>query len=240
MPVRYKFAISFLVAGIWFFLSAYIARPWIESLSGAIGFVPSIAIILFIALIPGFLNAMLLSSILLDSPPPLRLDVSYPPVSILIAAYNEEKSLPETFRGIAGQDYPNEIEVIVVDDGSEDNTVGVVKSLGYGNVKLVSNDHGGKASALNEGLELVSNDIVVTIDADTFLHPQALRRVVARLITDPPHTGAVAGCVLAKNSRSSFMARMQEWDYFAAITSVKRQQGLYPGNARGPGSFQRF
>jgi len=90
-------------------------------------------------------------------------------------------------------------------------------------------EHGGKAHALNEGLVHISNEIVVTIDADTFLHKEAIRRIVTRLITDPSNTAAVAGTVLVKNSRSTFMARLQEWDYFTAIASVKRQQSLYQG-----------
>ena len=56
---------------------------------------------------------------------------------------------------------------------------------------MVKANHGGKARALNEGLKHIKNDIVICIDADTYLQPQALRRIVARFITDPPNTGAV-------------------------------------------------
>lgn len=109
-------------------------------------------------------------------------------MSILIAAYNEADNVGETFRGIIGQDYPEEIEVVVVDDGSIDNTVEVLEAVKYSNLKIVRASHGGKAAALNRGLEAVSNNILVTIDADAFLHPQAIRRIVARLVTDPPGT----------------------------------------------------
>lgn len=53
----------------------------------------------------------------------------------------------------------------------------------------------------------MSNGILITIDADTFLHPQALRRIVSRLLTGPPGTAAVAGKVLVINSRESLMSR---------------------------------
>jgi biofilm PGA synthesis N-glycosyltransferase PgaC len=240
LPVTAKFLVSTFVAVTWFGVSLGLARPWLGDLSEVTGATPAFLIILFIALIPGFLNAHLLSSVLLDSPPPLRTDLEFPPISLLIAAYNEAENLPETFRGIALQDYPAGMEIIVVDDGSTDRTMEILGGGGLPNLKVVPARHGGKAQALNEGLKHVSNELVVCIDADTFLHPQALRRIVARLLTDPPHTAAVAGCVLVKNSRASFLARMQEWDYFTGIASAKRQQALYQGTLVAQGAFSVF
>jgi biofilm PGA synthesis N-glycosyltransferase PgaC len=157
-----------------------------------------------------------------------------------MAAYNEAENLPETFRGIKEQNYPGELEIIAVDDGSSDDTVKVLKSFELPNLKIVQATHGGKARALNEGLKSVSNEIVVCIDADTFLHPQALKRIVARMMTDPKDTAAVAGCVLVKNSRATFMTMLQEWDYFTGIASAKRQQSLYQGTLVAQGAFSAF
>lgn len=240
VPVKLKFLIATSVAVLWLLLSLYLAQPWLEDLSLVVGRVPAILIIALIALIPGFLNAHILTSVLLDAPPPLPEDQALPPVSILIAAYNEADNIPETFRGIRGQDYPSEIEIVVVDDGSTDSTREILASLDIPHLKVVEADHGGKAKALNEGLKHATNDIVVCIDADTYLHPQAVRRIVTRLLTDPPHTAAVAGCVLAKNSRDSFMAKLQEWDYFTGIASAKRQQSLYQGTLVAQGAFSAF
>jgi biofilm PGA synthesis N-glycosyltransferase PgaC len=240
IPVRVKFLVSTAAALLWFSLSLYLAQPWLQDLSSVVGRVPATVIILLIALIPGFLNAHMLTSVLLDAPPPLPLDQPLPPISLLIAAYNEADNLSETFRGILAQDYPAPVEIIVVDDGSNDSTREVLASLGLPNLKTVLASHGGKALALNQGLKHVTNDLVVCIDADTFLHPQALRRIVSRLISDPPHTAAVAGCVLVKNSRASFMAKLQEWDYFTGIASAKRQQSLYQGTLVAQGAFSAF
>jgi poly-beta-1,6-N-acetyl-D-glucosamine synthase len=132
------------------------------------------------------------------------------------------------------------VQVIVVDDGSTDGTVEILSSLKLPNLQIVRAHHGGKARALNRGLKDVTNEIVVTIDADTFLHPQALKRIVARLLSDPRGTAAVAGCVLVKNSRESFMAGLQEWDYFTGIASAKRQQSLYQGTLVAQGAFSAF
>jgi poly-beta-1,6-N-acetyl-D-glucosamine synthase len=240
LPVRSKFLISTAVSCLWFYVSWSLAQPWLQDLAGVLGYTPAVVTIFFIALVPGFLNAHVLSSVLLDKPPPLRFDFHFPPVSILIAAYNEADNLAETFRGIRGQNYSGTVEIIVVDDGSTDKTVDVLKSLNMSNLKIIQAHHGGKARALNEGLKYVSNEIVVCIDADTFLHSQALKRVVARFLSDPADTAAVAGCVLVKNSRSTFMTRLQEWDYFTGISSAKRQQSLYQGTLVAQGAFSAF
>jgi biofilm PGA synthesis N-glycosyltransferase PgaC len=240
LPVRSKFLISTTFACLWFYVSWHLAQPWLQELAGVVGYTPALVMIFFIALLPGFLNAHILSSVFLDKPPPLRFDLNFPPVSLLIAAYNEADNITETFRGIKSQDYPGTVEIIVVDDGSTDNTVDVLKSFNMPNLRIVQANHGGKARALNEGLKHVSNQIVVCIDADTFLHPQALKRIVARFLTDPADTAAVAGCVLVKNSRSTFMTRLQEWDYFTGIASAKRQQSLYQGTLVAQGAFSAF
>jgi biofilm PGA synthesis N-glycosyltransferase PgaC len=240
LPVRSKFFLSTFAACLWLTCSLILARPWLHELSAVVGQLPAFLIIFFIALLPGFLNAHILFSVILDKPPPLRLDLSYPPISLLMAAYNEAENLPETFRGIKEQNYPGELEIIAVDDGSSDDTVKVLKSFELPNLKIVQATHGGKARALNEGLKSVSNEIVVCIDADTFLHPQALKRIVARMMTDPKDTAAVAGCVLVKNSRATFMTMLQEWDYFTGIASAKRQQSLYQGTLVAQGAFSAF
>lgn len=240
VPVKIKFLLATGFALAWFSLSLVLAQPWMHDLSGVVGDVPAFIIILFIALIPGFLNAHIVASIAMDSPPYLPLDIEYPPVTVLMAAYNEANNIRETFRGLVGQDYPAPVKIIVVDDGSTDRTVEILRVLNLPNLEIVKAEHGGKARALNEGLRQVHTEIVVTIDADTFLHPQALKRIVARLLSDPNDTAAVAGSVLVKNSRENFITRLQEWDYFTGIASAKRQQSLYQGTLVAQGAFSAF
>lgn len=240
LPVSRKFLIAFSAGAAWFAFSMWVSNLWIDDLAAHVGLYPALAIILFIALIPGFLNIFLLVSLMLDKPPALRLDIVYLPITILIAAYNEAETLPATFKSIAESDYPAEVEIILIDDGSGDETVSVAERFGPTGLKIIRADHGGKANALTRGLAQASHDIVLTIDADTYLHPQALRRLIARFMMEPPDTAAVAGCVLARNSRDTFMTRMQEWDYFIAINSVKRQQAMYQGTLVAEGAFSAF
>jgi len=240
IPVKAKFLISTTLSCVWLYASWLLAQNWLAELAHVTGYFPAVLIIFFVALLPGFLNVHIISSVVLDRPPNLRLDLNFPKISLLVAAYNEEENIAETIRGIKNQDYPGKVEIIVVDDGSTDNTIGLLRSYNLSSLKIVQANHGGKARALNKGLKHVTQDIVVCIDADTFLHPQALRRIIARFLTDPADTAAVAGCVLVKNSRSTFMTRLQEWDYFTGIASAKRQQSLYQGTLVAQGAFSAF
>jgi biofilm PGA synthesis N-glycosyltransferase PgaC len=234
-----RFAVANLGALAFAAGGTILALSWIDELAGLVSLPGAIILVAFIAIIPGYLNVFLLLSLLSYRQPPLKLDGNFPAVSILIAARNEEKNLPETFRGLAGQGYPAEIEIIVIDDGSTDGTLNYLRSLRKPCLEIISIPHQGKAAALNVGLDAVSHRVLVTIDADTFLHPQALRRIVARL-NSTPNCAAVAGSVLAKNSRESHITRLQEWDYFLAIGAVKRQQSLYRGTLVAQGSFSAF
>jgi len=245
LSVRQKFALSTLVAIVWLAVSIWLAQPWIKELADAAGYFVAYPIVFVIALIPGFLNAHILMSVLLDSPPALSKKMmenpkSFPAVSILIAAYNEQENLPETLTSLAKQDYPGPVEIVIVDDGSTDETVAVLKAMHVPNLAVVQVNHGGKAAALTAGLRAITSEITVCIDADTLLHRQALKRIVARMVSDPEHTAAVAGSVLVRNSRANLIARLQEWDYFIGIASAKRQQALYQGTLVAQGSFSAF
>jgi len=242
ISVTHKFVLSTLIATTWFAISLWLAQGWISDLSAEVGTILAHVIILLIALIPGFLNAHIVSSVVLDSPPPLPTGAGrhMPPISVLIAAYNEEDNLPDTLSSIAAQDYPGAVEVVVVDDGSTDGTLDVLGSADMSGMKVVRGLHRGKAAALTLGLDHVTQELVVCIDADTLLHPQALKRIVARMLSAPSDTVAVAGSVLVRNSRTSFMTRVQEWDYFIGIASAKRQQGLYQNTLVAQDAFSAF
>jgi poly-beta-1,6-N-acetyl-D-glucosamine synthase len=82
--------------------------------------------------------------------------------------------------------------------------------------------------------------VIATIDADTLLMPTSLRRAVARLVLSPPDTVAVAGSVMARNTRESFMTRVQQWDYFIGIAAVKRQQAFLQGTLVAQGAFSVY
>lgn len=102
-----------------------------------------------------------------------------PLVSIIVPAYNEEVNAVRTVKSLLQQDYSN-LQVVFVDDGSKDSTYQTVKNAfnGYGNVFVYTKTNGGKASALNYGIEKANADYVVCIDADTQLKSDAVSQLM--------------------------------------------------------------
>ncbi|HEX6792689.1 MAG TPA: glycosyltransferase [Casimicrobiaceae bacterium] len=239
--VHGKFAVALVASGAWFALTLLIALPWIAELSSRIGAPFAILGVGGIALVPGFMNAFLIASLMLDRRPARSKPSRYPAVSILIAAYNEEASIADTLHSIANQDYPGAFEVFVIDDGSRDRTAAIVDACDHAWLHLIRQpQNGGKSAALNRGLAEAHFDLVVTLDADSFLYRDALRNLVERYLSDPPNTRAVAGTMLVRNSRRNWVTKAQEWDYFHGIAAIKRVQSLYHGTLVAQGAYSLY
>lgn len=238
---RIKFFVSLIVSLAWAAISYRLAGRWIADLSKIAGAALAQFTILSIAIVPGFMNAFLACGLLLDRRPPRRRIEVYPGVSIIIAAYNEEDSIVSTVESIARQNHLGKLDVIVVDDGSTDNTLGKLQHLHYPWLRVLAlKRNGGKARALNAALALVEHTLTITLDADSLLHRGALTNIVGRLMSDPAGTAAVAGAILVRNSRLNQITRVQEWDYFHGIAAVKRLQSLYHGTLVAQGAFSIY
>jgi poly-beta-1,6-N-acetyl-D-glucosamine synthase len=244
MRVSTRFKLSMLVGVLWMGFSAWLASPWIAQLATSITLAGAIFLITGLALIPGYLNMQLVASLLLDHPK--RIDpefaFAYPELTVLVAAYNEQQTIAQTLAYTLVQDYPGGMSVIVIDDGSPDETANIAQSFARldDRVRVLRVPHGGKAAALNAGLGTVSTPLVATIDADTLLMPGALRRIAARMLLAPSNTVAVAGSVMVRNSRGGIAAAAQTWDYFLGIGSIKRQQALLQSTLVAQGAFSVY
>jgi len=238
-----KFLIAVIIASVWMLFSIWIAIDWYHALATHIGKFFSGFVITFIAIIPGFINTFVVISLMLDKRPTRTIPTAFPPLSILIAAYNEASNITNTLQSIEDQCYPGELDVIVINDGSRDATRAIVKKYAAHNpwLRLINvRKNAGKAHALDVGLEAARHAIIVTIDADTYLYKDALIYIVERYLSDPQRTKAIAGTILVRNSRDNWVTRAQEWDYFHGIAAIKRVQSLYQGTLVAQGAFSLY
>lgn len=244
LTTREKFLLSLVSGFLWALFSYNLAEKWIIDFGSIVGIWISILVIFGIAIIPGFMNAFMVASLWLDRRPPRKpKHQRYPAITILIAAYNEQDNILSTLESIDRQDYPGDMTTIVINDGSKDNTVVKIKEVinKYPWLMLVNcYKNKGKSHALNKGLNYVVTDLTITIDADSYLYKDSLKHIVERYMGDPHNTAAVAGAVLVRNSRKNFVTRVQEWDYFHGIASIKRIQSLYQGTLVAQGAFSLY
>lgn len=116
-----------------------------------------------------------------------------PPVTVLVPVHNEARLIRRKLDNLVALDYPRErLEIVVVSDGSTDESPAIVREYADRGVRLMEvPERRGKANALNTGLEAATGEIVVFTDASIMLRPEALRRIVLPL--QDPAVGCVSG-----------------------------------------------
>jgi cellulose synthase/poly-beta-1,6-N-acetylglucosamine synthase-like glycosyltransferase/peptidoglycan/xylan/chitin deacetylase (PgdA/CDA1 family) len=159
-----------------------------------------------------------------------------PPVVVVVPAYNEAVGIERAVRSLAASDYP-EFEVIVVDDGSTDDTAEIVERLALERVRLLCKPNGGKASALNTGIAASSAPVVVMVDGDTVFEPEALRRLVQPL--GDPTVGAVSGNTKVGNRRG-LLGRWQHIEYVTGFNLDRRMYEVLQCTPTVPGAIGAF
>lgn len=148
-----------------------------------------------------------------NSPKPKRISGNLPPLSIIVPAYNEEGNLERCVESLIDQGYPG-LQIVVVDDGSTDNTQKIAKKLAkkHSFVKYVRKSNRGKAAALNSGLAAIKTKYFGFIDADTFLSRGSLKNMVNYFTGG---TVAVIAVIKPVEPRS-FVERIQKIEYMIA------------------------
>ena len=168
---------------------------------------------------------------------PGRMDrVRLPPVTVIVPAYNEEAGIEATLRSILASRH-RDVYVIVVDDGSTDQTAAIVHWLNLPRVRLIRQRNAGKAEALNTGIRLARTEFVVLVDGDTVLEPDTVAKLLLPF-TDP-RVGAVSGNAKVGNRRG-VLGRWQHIEYVIGFNLDRRMYDVLRCMPTVPGAVGAF
>jgi hyaluronan synthase len=170
-------------------------------------------------------------------------DGPWPNLTVIIPAYNEGAMVEKAIASVAASDYPaDRLEIICIDDGSQDDTwsyiQGALKRYPHlvRPIRFAANR--GKKEGLYAGFTRGRGEVFVTIDSDSLIAPDALRHLVAPLLHDAG-IGAVAGNVKVYNRHQSFMGKMQGVR-FVNLDYLRASQSLYRAVVCTPGSLSAY
>jgi len=138
---------------------------------------------------------------------------TFPTISFLVPAYNEEATIKDTISAIINLKYPKgKKEILIINDGSKDKTKEISKALSkkYKEVKLLDKKNSGKADSLNHALKIAKGELVAVTDADSYPKQDALIKMVGYF--EDKKIGAVTSRVLVKN-KDNWLSRFQIMDY---------------------------
>lgn len=148
-------------------------------------------------------------------------------VTILFPCFNEEKVIKRSIISALEQSYQN-IEIIVIDDGSSDHTYKIAKNMEFDNgvksLKVLTKPNSGKSDALNLGISHASGDYILCVDSDSRLNKNAINLMI-RHFKDPSIV-AVAGSVYVLN-QDSFWAKLQALEYVQGLNLVRNAQDYF-------------
>lgn len=173
----------------------------------------------------------------------LYTDEELPSISVIIPAYNEEETITRTIKSVSKSDYPD-FEIIIVDDGSTDNTLKIAKKFENEKLSVFHKENGGKGSALNFGLKLAKGKIIFTMDADTTVNPKSMKNMV-RFFKDEEIMSVSPSIIIDKPR--NILQRVQYMEYllglflrkaFASLKSIYITPGAF--SAYRKSFFDRF
>jgi len=161
---------------------------------------------------------------------------SFPKISVIIPAYNEEKVITHTINALIETKYPDK-EIIFVDDGSTDKTLEIVNQF-KGKITILHKENGGKATALNYGIACSNGEIIVIVDADTIIGRNALTDIIKGFEVHDKVV-AVAGNVKVRN-RTNWITKCQALEYITGIQIVRRAFDVFGSITIVPGALGAF
>jgi cellulose synthase/poly-beta-1,6-N-acetylglucosamine synthase-like glycosyltransferase len=160
---------------------------------------------------------------------------SYPRISVIVPAYNEEKVIRTTIESLLSTDYPDK-EIILVDDGSKDGTLDIAMQY-RDKIKVLHKENGGKASALNQGLLYATGEIITIVDADTIIGHSSLKHIAKGMVQE--NVAAVAGNVKIRN-KTNWLTWCQALEYLSGIQIMRRGLDYFGAITIVPGALGAF
>ncbi|WP_187646921.1 glycosyltransferase family 2 protein [Nitrosophilus labii] len=147
-------------------------------------------------------------------------------VTIIVPAFNEEVVIEKSLQSLIEQTYPN-LEILVIDDGSKDRTYVKAKKLEFTkssrSLKVYRKKNGGKANAINFGIEHASGELIMVVDADSKLDKNAVLLMAAYF--NDEEIAAVAGSVYVSN-QNSLLTKLQALEYIEGLNMVRNGQAF--------------
>lgn len=164
-------------------------------------------------------------------PRPIKQGACSPSVSMIIAAYNEEKVIGQKMVNTMALAYPEgQLEIIVVADGSTDQTVSIVQSYEKEGVTVLHRPlRQGKTAALNRAISSATGDIVFFSDANTMYEPMVIQRMVRNF--HDPSVGGVSGrkIILQDSDRQTSQGETAFWNYEGWLKAGESRLGSIVG-----------
>ena len=163
---------------------------------------------------------------------------NFPAVTIMVPCWNEENTIEATIDSLLGLDYPKDkLEIFIIDDGSDDSTWEKIRKFKNNNhIRIFRKENGGKYTALNLGLEYVKTEFVGCLDADSFVEPRALKRIIKYF--DDPKTMSVTPALKVHKS-GAIVELVQKMEYKLSIF-MRKMFSILNALHVTPGPFSIF
>ena len=165
----------------------------------------------------------------------------YPNVTIVIPAYNEERNIKETMESVLNLDYQKDkLELIVVNDGSCDNTKEIVESVMMehpdSGIKLINQGNKGKGAALNAALKIAKGEFFTTMDSDSLIRKDALKKIIPKF----DDSGVAAVLPLMKVWNPKNLLQRIQWCEYLINLFYKRLMAILDCVHVAPGPFSTY
>jgi poly-beta-1,6-N-acetyl-D-glucosamine synthase len=243
VTVQSKFVIAQVAAAGWTAIAVAISLAFAQGLASLVSWPYAVILLASAVWVPAYLAAFNAITQVLDDPPALKILRPGTPVTVLIPVLDERTALVATLAYLAAQDYDGALRVLVVDRGSVDDTAGEARRaavrLGI-DVDVLTAPGVDRASARNAGLARISTPVLVAVEPGAYLHPSAVRLLVARLSSSPTDTALVAGDAVVRNHRDGSGAELLAGEYALGANAVQRVNALFQGALVAEGACSVF